>query len=79
MTTADFKNHKFINNNFGIDEQFMNLYAGVKKLRNGSSVLSLPFYYDSFQFVKVVQNCISDRSGFIEKLTYLSNARNTHC
>ena len=59
MATANLKNNKFKNNNFGIDEQFVILYAGVKKLRNGSSVFSLPFYFDSFQFVKVVQNCIS--------------------
>ena len=51
MTTADLKNHKFIDNNFGIDEQFVILYAGVKKLRNGSSVFRLPFYFDdSFHF-----------------------------
>ena len=51
MTTVELKNDKFINNNFGIDEQFMNLYAGVKKLRNGSSVFRLPFYFDdSFYF-----------------------------
>ena len=31
MTTAELKNNKFINKNFGIDEQFMILYAGVKK------------------------------------------------
>ena len=50
MTTADFKNHKFMNNNLGIDmgidEQFTILYARVKKLRNGSSVFRLPFYFD---------------------------------
>ena len=51
MTTADLKNHKFIYNNFGIDEQFMILYAGVKKLRNGSNIFRLPFYFDgSFYF-----------------------------
>ena len=57
MTTANLKNHKFIKNNFAIDKQFMILYAVVKKLRNGSSVFRLPFYFDSFHFFKMVQNC----------------------